>query len=102
MVLWLLISSVVVGAIVLLWIARYFALKRLNVLVHHECPSCGYPKRGLMTDSCPECGSQWGQQAEIELPSLLLWLWTPVKLILMFLVIPGIMIMMVLRLLTNL
>jgi hypothetical protein len=24
-----------------------------------QCPSCGYPRRGLTSDRCPECGEYW-------------------------------------------
>ena len=97
MVLWLVISTVVIGGVALLWIARYHALTRLNELAHHRCPACGYPKRGSVSDNCPECGSVWGRRAETRIPHLSVWLWAPIRPLLVYFIVPGLVIILLLR-----
>ncbi|MEM6257647.1 MAG: hypothetical protein AAGI37_04975 [Planctomycetota bacterium] len=80
----------------LLWAARYFGVRMRNRRVYHRCPTCGYLKRGSVSETCPECGSPWGDGAQIPLPSLGVWLAMPVKKVVLYVLLPVVMLILAL------
>lgn len=88
MSLWVIALSVLSGAVILLWVSRYYAIQLHNRLAHHRCPNCGYFKHGSTSQTCPECGSPWGDGARIQMPGLAIWVLAPLRLLALYVVLP--------------
>ena len=92
MFLWLFILGLVIAAVMLLWMARYYALQRYALMAHRVCQACGYPRRGSVSPTCPECGSPWREEVAFRMPGLGVWtvtlIWRTLRWLLIYLLIP--------------